>query len=392
MKKKLIRAAAAALAALAVVGPAQGAFAALPPLPVTPPALPDTSTVLSVLQTQINNMAHALQETPSQVLATVLNLEVPTPQGAVDTLSVTVQELVDRVAGTDLFAADSNGILGLPEVSVGQVYHQFLWTATLPKVTVPTCVAPAKLEPCTLAPDPTANRINEIPQYHVSTSQFVPSTPLVPGLNPVILLPAPLNPPPALPIATPGLTQPLLLLHWGGPLINVRGGGWVSPTTGAPLGVHSAGSTALGANADTAFRPWSIPGDPYPIYLPVGTSNDASLTANTKKLKDSAIDFIGTGLPITTKSCTNLGAKTKAIVNGVSMTTYPSAFCLSFGLLLADGVAIYNKSPLNFHDDLLPLWSPAPPPVSAASAAIAAILGLVTVPPTPSLPPLPTVP
>ena len=149
-----------------------------------PPAvLPDPDVVLAMLEGQIELIAAALGEQPDELLNKVLGTEIPTGASAV----FTVNDLLNRIAGTKVFDATSNGILGTTEISVGNASHSFsLSNVAKPAVDV-VCLDTQTDAQCRAA----ANnpRALEMPKYNVHQSDWSPTVPtlipaLIPGLTP----------------------------------------------------------------------------------------------------------------------------------------------------------------------------------------------------------------
>lgn len=118
--------------------------------------------------------------------------------------------------------------------------------------------------------------------YSVHRSTVVPATPGAVVSDPVTGLP--------------------LLTEYGGPLLQVKGSGWA-------VGLHSAGYAPGGANVDLAE------GGPYAGPAAAGF------------VSDSSMDFAGHGS-----------------VEQVCVTIPFVGCILSFGLLLGDGVAVFDSS------------------------------------------------
>lgn len=367
----------------------------LPALPTVPavPALPNTTSLAATLQTQINNVAAAAGMTPQQIANMVLTTTIPNPTGTASTTTATLQDTINRLAGTAAFAPNNGGILKTPEFNTGNIEHLAVYTRVYGSKTVPK-TAPR--------PIPTvAEGKALLPQYSVATSNYVPTTPLVPGINPLILAPTSTIPTLPSPVPSPLIPDtaktPIVALHYGGKLLNVQGTGWnvsgADPSknitsqggTAGSVG-HTAGNSVIGTSLDTAPTP---AGSQWPTYLPL-------LTKSNTLVQDTKIDFLGFGIASVTLSCTDFGQLT--IGNN---TTYLGMLCLSVNLLLGDGIATFDGSPVNFRKDLAPLWSPAPPPVDVASNAVSAVVGQVgltsvlgllsAVPAVPSVP-VPSVP
>jgi hypothetical protein len=438
MKKFRIRKAVAAFAAVALVTPLATAWGdtvpvpalplpALPalPLPITVPPIPSLPPVnypnpqatLAMLQGQIALIAAALQTTPEALLNEVLGTEIPS-QGSI---VLTVNGLLNRLAGTTIFDATSNGILGTTEIAIGNISHAFnMGSLAKPAIDGPRCVAPATASPCTEAENPW---VATLPRYSKVTSNWLPNIPAESVLGTSILLPlingltpaAPAALPVTLPVTgltlgdipttvcltstTPAICQGFaalikanltLISEPGGRLVNIQGGGWTvpDPVTGKPIkkGVHNGGTGALnGSNLDTGFRPGITQADPWPVWLPLLTSTSA--------LADSSVDFLGfsPANPAVSNSCANnKDAQNKTIPttytveNGVEIAHFPASTCKSSGSFAGFGIALYGPAPIDFRIDLAPLWEPAPPVVTALSDAIGTVLNALN----PYLPPL----
>ena len=278
-----MRKAVAALAAVALVTPFATAWGdtvpvpSLPtipalPLPITFPPIPNPPPVsypnpqatLAMLQGQIQLIAAALQVTPEALLNQILGTEIPS-QGSV---VLTVNELLNRLAGTTVFDATSNGPVGLIEIAIGNISHAFnMGNLAKDAVSAPRCLPPATVSPCTDAPNPW---VATLPTYSKVTSNWLPSIPAQSVLGTSILLPlvnaltpAPPGTPvpvPALPVAgvvlgdipnqvcltaaTPPVCQGVaamikanlsLISEPGGRLVNIQGSGFSvpNPTPGA---------------------------------------------------------------------------------------------------------------------------------------------------------------
>ncbi|MEY2425975.1 MAG: hypothetical protein QOI61_1547 [Actinomycetota bacterium] len=438
--KYRMRKAVAALAAVALVTPLATAWAdtvpvpglpTLPalPLPITIPPIPNPPTVgypnpqatLAMLQGQIALIAAALQTTPEALLNQLLATEIPS-QGS---LVLTVNGLLNRLAGTTVFDPLSNGPLGTTEIAIGNISHAFnMGSLAKPAIDGPRCIPPETVSPCNEAPNP---HVATLPTYSKVTSNWLPALPAASVLGTSILLPlingltpaSPVAIPVTLPVTgvTPGdvpnsvcLTATIpavcqgfaalikanisLVSEPGGRLVNIQGGGWTvpDPVTGKTIkkGVHNGGTGALnGSNLDTGFRPGITQADPWPVWLPLLTS--------TAGLADSSVDFLGfsPATPSVSNTCANnKDAANKTIpttysVNddGVEIAHFPASTCKSSGSFSGFGISLYGPSeghaPVNFRTDLAPLWDPAPPVVSALSDALAAVVASLT----PYLPP-----
>jgi hypothetical protein len=398
----------------------------LPPIPSLPPVnYPNPQATLAMLQGQINLIAAALGEAPDDLLNRVLGTQIPT-QGSI---VLTVNQLLNRLAGTTIFDDSSNGPLGTTEIAIGNISHAFnMGSLAKPSIDGPRCVAPQKVAPCTDAGNPW---VATLPTYSKVTSNWLPSLPAESVLGTSILLPLvngltpapPATVPVTLPVTgvtlgdvpatvcvtavNPAVCQGVaalikanltLISEPGGQLVNIQGGGWTvpDPVTGKPVkkGVHNGGTGALnGSNLDTGFRPISQ-ADPWPVWLPLLTS--------TAALADSSVDFLGfsPAKPVNANSCTNnkdASGKTipttYTVEDGVEIAHYPASTCKSSGSFSGFGIALYGPAPVNFRTDLAPLWDPAPGAVTALSDAVTAVvnslvpylppagLGLLTWPP-----------
>jgi hypothetical protein len=383
----------------------------VPPIPSLPPVnYPNPQATLAMLQGQINLIAAALGKTPQDLLNTVLGTEIPS-QGSI---VLTVNQLINRLAGTTIFDNSSNGPLGTTEIAIGNISHAFnMGSLAKPAADAPRCVAPQKVSPCTEAGNPW---VATLPTYTKVTSTWLPTIPAESVLGTSILLPlingltpaAPATVPVTLPVTgvtlgdvpnqvcitatNPPLCQAFatlikanltLISEPGGQLVNIQGGGWVvpDPVTGKPVkkGVHNGGTGALnGTNLDTALRP-ILQADPSPVWLPLLTS--------TAALADSSVDFLGfsPAKPVNVNSCTNNKDSagktiptTYTTVDGVEIAHYPASTCKSSGSFAGFGIALYGPAPVNFRTDLAPLWDPPPSAVSALADAVTAVLATLT--------------
>lgn len=440
---KLTRAAALAVATLlgsAVAASADPiAIPVLEPWPATPEAVPvtlpnpcpttgpkpagcfpqpsgvvkpfDPAVWQALIQGQVDLIAAALATTPDTILATVLDTPVPTLDGTTETITETLGQYLERVAGTAVFDETSNGLLGLPEIAVGNISHAYSLSRAMPATSAPRCADPTKIAPCAEAPSP---NLAKLPQYTKATSNWVPTIPTQTALGHSVVVPLAtgiLNgTTPAPPVTSvPGTGTPVtgdvptgtvcpvpevdptlcaetlnrlksnLLFSVGGPLVNIQGSDFWGPksstdSTVVKKAAHNGGTGLLnGHNIDTVFRS-PTQADPYPAWVPLLTSASA--------ISDEAVDFIGfsTSSAAPSLSCTNVsgGVKTFSIVDGVEVTNWPAQNCTSSGSFSGFGLAIYGKSPVNFRTDLAPLWSPAPPVVSQLSASATAIVAALT--------------
>jgi len=429
----------AVAAAVGLIAPVAAALADTVPVPATPPvtvpALPLPITVppiptlpainypnpqatLLMLQGQIDLIAAALGTTPQQLLNDVLATEIPS-EGS---LVTTVNDLLNRLAGTKIFDANSNGILGTTEIAIGNISHGFSMTGMAkPAIDGPKCLPATSSNPCPTAPNP---HVATLPAYSKVTSEWLPSTPAQSVLGTSIVLPLVNGLSPALPVGlpatppwtgvTPGdvpanvctaaplpvycqavsalIKANLILLDTkGGKLVNIQAQGLQLPNPvagGAPVkkGVHNGGTGALnGSNLDTAYR---VPtqADPWPVYLPLLTS--------TAALADNGIDFLGfsPASPSSSRSCTNNKDASGTTIpttfttdeDGVQTAHFPASTCSASGSFSGFGIALYNDhAPVNFRTDLAPLWDPPPNAVAAIANAAATVVAALT----PYLPP-----
>jgi hypothetical protein len=204
------------------------------------------------LRARIAREARAAGLDPSWVMSHPLTLRVLHADGRESRTTVTVEQVIERIALRATLAAP---VAGPAEVTAGDLIHLYA-NACFP-------CASAEL-------------------YTITTSAVVPATP------PVLL------PPPATP----------LFFDAGGPLTQVKGGGWI-------IGTHTAG-TVVGSNVDTgtgAPAPW-------PVWLPVVT---------TGVLADTSIDFIGHAAVAQGEFCA-------------------FSFCLAAGALVGDGLALFDDT------------------------------------------------
>ncbi|MEY2468919.1 MAG: hypothetical protein QOF21_1617 [Actinomycetota bacterium] len=385
----------------------------IPPLPAVPPiTYPNPAATLAMLQGQIDLIANALKTTPQELLNTVLASEIPS-EGS---LVTTVNDLLNRLAGTKIFDAKSNGILGTTEIAIGNISHGYsMGGIAKPAIDGPKCAPATPSNPCPTAPNPWAATL---PAYSKVTSDWLPTTPAQSVLGTSIILPLVNGLSPALPVGlpaappwtgvTPGdvpanvcTTAPLpvycqavsaliktnliLVDTKGGKLVNVQASGLELPdaTTGVMVkkGVHNGGTGALnGSNLDTAYR---VPkqADPSPVYLPLLTS--------TAALADNGIDFLGfsPANPSSTRSCTNnkdSAGKTIPTTytpnpDGTETAHFPASTCSAAGAFAGFGIAVYNDhAPVNFRTDLAPLWDPPPNAVAAVANAAAAVVATLS--------------
>lgn len=377
----------------------------VPSVPTSVPAPPtiDTTTLGNVLTAQLANIAAAVGEAPTDLLNAILTTYIPTPSGEVATLESTVQDYIDRLGKNALIGGRNTGIEGTPEVSIGDVVASFGFLRTYGGVTGTT--------PNVIPPRPYPSQLDAkaaMPQYRVYTSPYLPATPVLPPSAAALAF---LIVGAELPTVTgqiPSGTVPQSLIpkvpllgpfnHYGGPLVDIQGSGWDvrgadpahditaqagSSTIGAK---HTGGNGAIsGTNLDTAPRATSTDTatvDPFPIYVPLFSSNpNLGAGTNSTKTTDWSLDFLGwKGAVSQTLTCGTGTSGTAAqtdptpIHNANGTYSWPDLKCVSIGAMTGDGVALFNNQLVNFHEDLAPLWSPAPPSVTDANAAIAAII------------------
>jgi hypothetical protein len=295
--------------------------------------------------------AEAAKAEADAVLATVLELDLG--EGAEPVL-VTIEEALERLAGGTLLdpnAAEPSAI------NAGDVMHIYV------DVNVESFPFPGLPASATLPPAPV------LTHYDVVESGFVPSTPLVPVPNPLLLTGQEL--PEGLP---PGLASPILFLHAGGRLKNVQGSGW-------DTGTHTVGSGPLGPNIDTSPRV-TTPDDPWPIWLPVVTGG---------VIPDTSLDFTGFAIVIQGQGCSLV----QVPIPFLGLRTF-ARICIGFGTLIGDGLTFFNGAPpVDIRGTLAPLWGPPPPPLDGVvttleealasiplGEVLATILGAIPPPPT----------
>lgn len=368
-----------------------------PEVPELPPA--DPEALVATVTEQAAAIAEAAAD-PANLENLPIDIDLTDPEGNVTTITTTLEELAERLGSATLTDPSWTGIADLPEISAGNVLHTQLFTR------VQATGIMLKSAPNPL-PSPTAGVASmPAPWYHtVQTSDYVPATPLVPGINPLLLSPVPV------PAEVPDEARtPLPFIHYGGKLINVQGAepeGWdarcggtsgvacpagsfiLSQGAGAKNG-HLAGNIGVGSNVDTAPTP---EGSDFPIWFPLVNSSGTPLP-------DTSMDFLGFGIPVVVNTCVPVDVPIGSFAVIHTLT------CVNLNLLLGDGTAVFNGSPVDFNQDLAPLWSPAPPVVTAANAAIAAVLAqlptgavldtalglLGQLPEVPETPPLPVDP
>ena len=402
----------------------------VPTLPITPP---DPAVALDVLQGQIELIAAALGQTPDDLLSRVLATEIPSS----GSLVLTVNDLLSRLAGTPIFMPDSAGILGTTEIAIGDISHAFNMSVQQPATVGPKCLEATTIDPCPAAPNP---NVAQLPTYSMVSSNWVPALPAnpaenVPGTSNLVVqllvglavglagtatalvpgIPAGLVPVAGLTsstgkvnLAAPATvctTTPLpvaicqaimamiktnstLIAGGHGRLVNIQGAGFV--VDGVKKGLHNGGTgPSNGSNVDTALRQPTVFGDPsislikdpFPIWLPLVTA--------TTVLPDSNVDFLGFsagGISPDNRKCVanKVGGVTPAPTpapdgpNGEAQVTFPASTCTSSGKFSGLGIALYGAAPIDFRQDLAPLWTPAPVALDAVNNAITAAIQTVT--------------
>ena len=168
-------------------------------------------------------------------------------------------------------------------------------------------------------------------------------------------------------------------------------------TTTTKKGVHGGGQIpgTLGSNLsniDTAYR-----GLPATLLTPASLVDQSKLPlwvpllTGTSALVDNGVDFIGFPVTkdlsaLTTRSCT-AGGEIRTKVVGETTVKYAhfnDTNCRSRGSFAGFGVAVYgDHAPVNFAEDLAPLWDPAPVAVAAVADAVTAVLAALA-PSTPN--------
>ena len=253
-------------------------------------------------------------------------------------VTVTVREALVRIAGRTFVDTENNGGTGgTAETALGNILHIYVDA----NVEVFPLILPTALPP---EPDVSSH-------YDVVESQYTPNTPIVPVPNPLLLagVPAPEG-------APEGLSSPILFMHAGGKLKNVRGSGWDSAT-------HTVGSGPLGMNIDTAPRE-TTDEDPWPIWLPVVTGG---------ALPDTSIDFTGFAQVIEGQGCTLV----TRVIFGVERVL--ARVCIGIGVLFGDGLSFLSDEPPVDVRSLPAIWDPAPEPVPTVMAAVDDALSMVDV-------------
>lgn len=316
---------------------------------------------------------------PEVILDAEIDTEITKPNGEKKQVKVSVGDAIDALAGESVLVEDGSGILGTPELGIGNLMHFFLDVEVFTKgVQVYNDsyplggTEPAPRESTFALPD-----ASNYAHYDVKKSDYVPTTPLLPVINPLALAggAAPLPPEaPALP--------PILALHYGGKLTSVVGSGWgdKAPETGVTRinsGSHCGGTALAGVcnNVDTRERETSD-ANPWPVYLPL-------LGEGSTTLEDDQIDFAGWGIVTQGASCTDGRVVRYTHINTTFVkrtirTTIFVPMCTGFGLLLGDGAAIYEPAPVSFR--AIPvIWDPAPEPVKQVITAVDEAIGSVPV-------------
>lgn len=280
---------------------------------------------------QITEQAEEAGIDPDAVLDQLLTIDLGEDAAPVQ---ATVREAIERLSGESVVDEENNtGLAGLPAMQAGGVFH----IAANLKIETFAAIQEALLPP---APD--------VRPYDVRESDYSPNTPVLPVINPLLLSGQEL--PEGLPM---GLDDPIVLLHPGGRLTSVQGGGW------NVLGTHGAGSYGLGHNADTTERE-TADGDPWPAYLPMVTGDT---------IPDTAVDFLGFGIIVNSGSCSLV-----RLSNNPASSFYTrilARICVGVGAIVGDGAAQWNgEGILDFRTDLAPLWEEASPEVQEAVAEI----------------------
>lgn len=218
-------------------------------------AAQDPMTLGALARREIIRQARAVGADPAVALATPQTFDVLNADGSTVSVTMTTAEILERVDGIALPAERRAGpglADGVPETLAGDLTHAYLDIG----FGIPS-------------------------RYSVTTSTVVPATPGAGVNDPVTGLP--------------------LFTEYGGPLIQVKGGGWV-------LGGHTAGYALGGINVDLAD------GGPY-VFPSVAI------------IYDGTIDFAGHG-----------------------SVTQPCLFsffgiCLArLGLVLGDGAALFDST------------------------------------------------
>lgn len=305
-----------------------------------------TPTADAVVEEVHEAAREAGMDNGNAILEQEVTLELPDEQGSTEPVTLSIEEAIVRVAGrTIIDSEEHSGYLGLPWGSAGNIMHAYVdvlvsgptvlpWQAELPE-----------------APD-----ADSLLHYDVVESDYVPNTPIVPVINPLLLAPA--DTPEELDL------PPLLAMHWGGPLKSVQGSGWL-------MGFHSAGTTPLGSSVDTQDRSGDEDAQA-PFWIPLIEDGELAI-------EDEAIDFAGFAVVTQDASCERIQIdsppRLSGLIPGFHIVT---DVCASFGLLLGDGVTFFDgEGPFDLREDGALLWEPAPEPVKQVVDAVGDVLGEV---------------
>jgi len=255
------------------------------------------------------------------------------------TVTVPVREALARLSGASVIDEGANtGVAGTPQLTAGGILH---------------IAANLRLQTFPLTPVSQLPPAPDLRPYDVRESQFSPTTPVVPVINPLVLTGADLPEG-----APPGLDDPILLLHPGGRLKSVQGGSW------SVLGTHGAGSHGIGHNLDTGARE-TTDGDPWPVWLPLVTG---------AMIPDRSIDFLGFGTVVNSSTCTLVRASSNPASPLFGRVI--ARICVGVGAIIGDGVAQFNGGgPIDFRNDLMPLWEAAPEELTALLGTVDGAVG-----------------
>jgi hypothetical protein len=364
---------AAGVLALGAVGPAVLAGETGEAEPTGP------ATVADAMVERVRDLAEDAGMDADTVLSQVITTELPDGEGGVAELTAPLRDVLEGLGGRTTLDEGDEGdggdggaepdAAGAPHLNAGGTLH---------------LAANLSIETFSLVPEADLPPAPDVSPYDVVESDYVPSTPLVPGVNPLFLAAglAGVSLPDEVTEAVAGLDDPILLLHPGGRLTSVQGSDW------NVLGAHGAGSYGLGHNVDTGARgadseepadgeepagdeepadgeepagDETPAGDPWPLWLPLLTGATA--------VPDTAVDFAGFAIVVNTSSC--------SLVRGSSNPSsllYPriiARVCVGVGAIIGDGVAFFDGTgPIDLRADVLPLWEPAPEELAPAMAAL----------------------
>lgn len=218
-------------------------------------AAQEETTLGALARREVIKQARSFGVDPAVALATPQTFQVRHADGTSETITMTTAQILERVDGIRMPSKRNAGpglADGVPETLAGDLTHVYLDLGFG-------------------IPD----------RYSVTTSAVVPATPGAQIIDPVTGLP--------------------LFTEYGGPLTQVKGGGWL-------VGFHGAGYAAGGINVDLAK------GGPYVAPL-------------VSIVFDDTIDFIGHGS--VTQPC---------------VFSFFGRCIVRLGLMLGDGAALFDST------------------------------------------------